>query len=106
MKPLLVYRPNWRGGFPSPVRVADFSNEIRPAFRVQCHCRNCSWDGEARFAIGTVIPQWVLCPTCETEELSCHGKHAGRDELSREEEDQKHEQYRERLRENHSRLRA
>lgn len=92
MKPVLVTRPgNHMGmGIFGTDWVADFSEEQRPAFRVKAHCRNCSWEGDARFKVGTVIPQWLMCPKCETDELSAHGAHRGRDEQSREEEDREH----------------
>lgn len=61
--------------------IADYSAGMRPAFRVGCHCRNCSWKGEARFAVGRRIPLWLRCPKCETSELSAHGDYLGRDEL-------------------------
>jgi hypothetical protein len=83
--PELVTRPvfsKWK----SPVEVADFSEEKRPAFRVGCHCRNCQWKGEARVKVGEKIPLWLRCPKCETMELAARGEFAGRDECSREEE--------------------
>src|SRR5688500_2269607 len=68
------------------IEVADFSEEKRPAYRVECHCRNCHWTGEARVRVGEKIPLWLGCPKCETYELSAHGDFKGRDELTRDEE--------------------
>lgn len=92
-EPMLVTRrgayKSWGGGmgYHETVEVADFSGEDRPAYRVACHCRNCSWKGEARVRVGEKLPLWLHCPKCETYELSAHGDFKGRDDLTREEED-------------------
>lgn len=65
--------------------VDDFSQGIRPAFRVAGHCRNCGYKSVARFAAGTVIPLYVFCVTCETYEFSAHGGLQDRDEVSEKE---------------------
>ena len=75
------------GGWHETVEVADFTEDERPAYRVACHCRNCSWKGEVRARVGEKLPLWLYCPKCETMELSAHGEFTGRDELTRDEED-------------------
>lgn len=113
IEPVLVTRRgkyhSWgggMGGYHETVEIADFSDEKRPAYRVACHCRNCSWNGEARCQVGEKLPQWLRCPKCETFELSAHGEFRGRDELSRGEEakrnreaDEKAHQHYEKMRE-------
>lgn len=97
VKPHLVRRPVF-GRWKTPVEVADFSEDQRPAYRVVCHCRNCNWKGEARVPVGEKVPLWLDCPKCETFELSAHGEFMGRDEISREQEMVDHRAYLERLR--------
>jgi hypothetical protein len=103
-RPTLVnrHRPGWLEG---PAQVADFSQEKRPAYRVACHCRNCNWRGEARIPVGEKIPMWLLCPTCETAELSAHGEFLGRDEVSRKEERERVRAALEEMRQERERLR-
>lgn len=88
-KPELVEHPSYPGpgrwDLSWPTYVADFSADERPAYRVKCHCRNCSWEGQARFSVGHKIRQWLPCPKCEVRELSAHGEFVTRDEKSREE---------------------
>lgn len=76
--------PRYAGGFvlTSNNEVADYSDDVRPAYHVECHCRNCSWKGEARIAAGQKIPLWLICPKCETQELSAHGDFVMREERS------------------------
>jgi hypothetical protein len=103
--PILVMRPVF-GRWRMPVEVADFSDEKRPAYRVQAHCRNCHWKGEARVPVGTKIPQWLRCPKCEVAELSAHGDFAGRDEMTREEERAQFVEYLEEVRKAEAESRA
>jgi hypothetical protein len=89
-----------------PVEVADFSEEKRPAYRVEAHCRNCQWQGEARVKVGEKIPLRLRCPKCETMELTAHGEFAGRDERSREEEHAQFVKYLEEVRKAEAESRA
>lgn len=86
-------------GYHETVEVADFSEEDRPAYRVACHCRNCSWKGEARARVGEKIPLWLRCPKCENLELRAGGEFKGRDEMGREEEEERYRELDERAHE-------
>lgn len=67
--------------------VIDYTGDVRPAFIVNGHCRNCRVSSCAMFSAGTVVPLYVFCPYCKTIEFSAHDGFFGLQDLSWEELD-------------------